>query len=83
LKENWYALLIASQRPVSIEQALRMMNEESIGKKKKYSKFTQDEVEYMQSLRNEGYTYRQIGEMYDISAHAVRSRINRRKQVKV
>lgn len=81
MKENWYALLIASQRPVSVEYALRMMNGNSIGRKKKYSKFTQDDVEYMENLKSEGYTYRQIGEVYGISRDAVRSRINRRKQV--
>jgi DNA invertase Pin-like site-specific DNA recombinase len=81
VKENWYALLIASQRPVGVEQAFRIMNGDSIGRKKKYSKFTQDDIECMESLKSEGYTYRQIGKVYGISRDAVRSRINRRKQV--
>ncbi|WP_368489285.1 hypothetical protein [Clostridium sp. BJN0013] len=83
MKENWYALLIASQRPVGVEQAFRMMNGDSIGRKKKYSKFTQDDIEYMKNLKSEGYTYKQIGEVYGISEHAVRLRIYRRKQVEI
>lgn len=82
VNENWYALIIASQFPVTVEQAFKILDRGKNFTKRKdnYTKFTKEELQQMEKLKSKGYTYRQIGELYGISLHAAYDRIKRIKK---
>ena len=76
LNENWYALIIASQFPVTVEQAFRILDR---GKRitSKRVKLTNEDLIKMERLRDEGFTYEKIGEMYGMTMNAVYTRLKR------
>lgn len=81
MKENWYAFLMATQREISVEQALKRM-----GVKTGYA--TNDkkkETRRMVDLKRKGYSYREISRMYGMNYSTVRWRIIRaeRKELTV
>ena len=81
MKENWYALFMATQREISVEQALKRM-----GVKTGYA--TNDkkkETRRMVDLKRKGYSYREISRMYGMNYSTVRWRIIRaeRKELTV
>ena len=81
MKENWYALFMATQREISVEQALKRM-----GVKAGYA--TNDkkkETRRMVDLKRKGYSYREISRMYGMKYSTVRWRIIRaeRKELTV
>lgn len=79
MKENWYALLIATQLPVTVEQAFMKLHE---GKKLKKRRYIPDDTELskMQNLRDEGMSYEKIGTIYGISGEAARMRLRKFKE---
>jgi Sigma-70, region 4. len=73
MKENWYAFFMATQREISVEQALKRMGIKtgySINDKKK-------ETKRMVNLKSKGYSYREIARMYGMNYSTVRWRIIR------
>lgn len=71
--DNWYALLICILKPVTVEKAFDLF--EGIFPKVNNTAVTQDDVEDMIKLKNEGLTYRELGEIYGMSKDAVHKRI--------
>lgn len=85
MNENWYALIIASQFPVTVEQAFQILDagKRITGRKEKYVKLTNEDLLEMERLRVQGLTYRAIGEMYGMSMNATFRRLKTfRKKVK-
>ncbi|QXE19983.1 hypothetical protein B5S50_14765 [Clostridium sp. 001] len=85
MNENWYALIIASQFPVTVEQAFQILDrgKRIIGRKKKHVKLTVKDLMEMERLRNQGFTYRSIGEIFGMSMNATFRRLKAfRKKVK-
>jgi DNA invertase Pin-like site-specific DNA recombinase len=73
LKENWYALFVATQREISVEQALKRM-----GVKTGYvANDKKKETRRMIDLKRKGYSYRKISRMYGMNYSTVRWRIIR------
>nr|DAI90589.1 MAG TPA: ECF sigma factor [Caudoviricetes sp.] len=82
MNENWYALIIASQYPVTVEQAFQILDKgkKIVGREKGYPKFTNKELQEMQMLKEGGKTYREIGEIFGLSAHATFCRLKKFKK---
>ena len=71
------ALAIAILKPVSVEQAFDLIE---IGSLKKTYLMPEDTKD-MVKLKNNGTTYTEIGEIYDITANAVLKRVKRYKEL--
>jgi hypothetical protein len=76
MEENWYALFIATQVPVTVEQAFAALHKSKRTKKKRYVP-NDTELFEMQKLRDEGMSYEKIGSMYGVSAEAIRMRLRK------
>ncbi len=74
MEENYYALALAILKPVTPEQAFQIIS----GQKSK-REITTSDIEKMIKMKSQGMTYKQIGEIYGLSAHAVYARIGRAK----
>ncbi len=84
LLENYTALLIAIEKEVCQEEAFKILDIVADGKQISNRKFKvkliNEDMKDMIKLKNEGLTYKQIGEIYGISDHAVYRRIKRYKE---
>jgi DNA-binding NarL/FixJ family response regulator len=81
MKENWYALFIAIEKSVSIEQALKYMRI-----KTNYVKKNEDELiketEKLIALKKKGYSYKKIADICNMSPSTIRWRITKLKRIK-
>lgn len=76
MKENWYAFFIATQRDISVEQALKKM-----GVKTGYATNGRaEETKRMIDLKKRGYSFREISRMYGMPYSTVRWRISKAKE---
>jgi hypothetical protein len=78
LKENYYALLICILKPITIETSFQMLN--GIFPKRNHTDVHKDDVKDMIRMRQQGITYREIGEVYGMSDEAIYRRIKRFKE---
>jgi hypothetical protein len=76
LEENYYALAISILKGCTPEQAFELLENGRI-KRKKHS--SGNSVEEMIVLKSQGFTYKQIGEMFGMSNKAVYNRIRRKR----
>lgn len=78
--ENLYALYLWILIPnITPEQALGLLE---TGKLPERTDITERDVKAMVKLRDMGFSYRQIGELYNMNKHAVQKRIIRYKKRK-
>lgn len=79
MNENWYALIIAIKFPVTVEQSFRMLDTGKLIKRKgkEHVKLSDEDLLGIIRLRDKGFTYKSIGEMYGMSWTAVHHRIER------
>lgn len=77
MNENWYALIIASQFPVTVEQAFQILDsgKRITGRMKKHVKLTTKDLMEMEKLRAQGFTYQKIGEVFGMSMNATFRRL--------
>jgi DNA-directed RNA polymerase specialized sigma24 family protein len=73
MQDNWYALVIAILFKQPPETAFQILEEGE--RNMNYSKLTELDTLDMIKFREEGITYREIGEMYGISESAAYKRI--------
>lgn len=74
MKENYYALTVCILRNCTPEQAFHLLN---TGKKKRYREDIKDSIPEMIRLKEQGMTYKAIGEMFGVSKDAIYTRIRR------
>ncbi|QHQ61373.1 hypothetical protein Ana3638_11810 [Anaerocolumna sedimenticola] len=74
MKENYYALLICILKPVTVEQSFMMMDGVFPKQNRSISK---RDVKFMIIFKRQGMAYKEIGELFGISAGAVYNRIRR------
>ncbi len=71
MRESWYALFVAVERGCLPEHAFELLERpERPGRV-----FGRDEDVTMAALHAEGYTYREIGDLYGMSRDAVHHRV--------
>lgn len=75
MKENYYALMVAILKPCTPEQAFELMKNSSARKK-----HINVNPEVLIFHKNDGMTYKEIGEMFGITDCAVYIIIKRYKQ---
>lgn len=78
MAENWYALLIAIKRSVTVEQAFDMFEKGKLGKKNKL--ITDKDIEDMRAMKKQGFTYKEIGEIYCTTKDSVCHRLQYAKK---
>lgn len=66
MDENWCALFIAIQLPVTPERAFEILNNDK-GKKSSNKWVTDKDVEDMKKLKKQGVTYPELAEMYGLN----------------
>lgn len=76
MNEGYYALLISILRHCTPEQAFELLNN---GTRKRWCKGNKRIIRHMVKLKEQGKTYREIGEMYGISKDAAYQHIRRAK----
>lgn len=76
MKENYYALMVCIFRPCTPEQAFELMKNKQTRKKQ-----VEMDPHDLMFHRSEGYTYKEIGEMYGTTDHAVYVKIKRYKEL--
>lgn len=82
MKENYYALLICIIRPdYNIDRSLQAMFEGKVTRIRNTA-VKRDDVEDMIRLKQQGMTYKEIGELYGMKKDAVHKRIQRYKEAK-
>ena len=74
MKENYYTLLICILKPVTVEQSFMMMGGVLPKQNKTISK---RDVKFMIIFKHQGMAYKEIGELFGLSAGAVYNRIRR------
>lgn len=80
LKENYYALILSILKRWTPEQSfLYLETGENAGNQTVRKDITNEDVQDMISLQKQGFTYRQISEIYNASMDLVRRRIKRAK----
>lgn len=73
MDENWYAFCIAILKNVTPEKAFQLYR---AGKSsRKNTSIKQEDVLNMIKLKSQGWTYKKIGELYNLSSQAVCKRI--------
>lgn len=78
MKENYYALAVCILRNCTPEQAFQLLE---TGKKKRVKKGTcLDVVPERQKLREQGLSYKAIGEIYGMSKDGVYIRLKKAKK---
>ena len=76
MDEAYMALFVSIIKEVSPEEAMRLME----GKKpKKYRKWTAEDYEYIEFLRAEGKTWKQIGQDFGVATTCVQRNYSRWK----
>jgi hypothetical protein len=78
MKENYYALLICILKPVTIEQGFDMLDGRITNRNN--MAITDDDIEDMVRMKNQGMTHREIGQVYGITEEAAYRRIKRYKE---
>lgn len=73
MNENWCVFCIAVLKNLSPEQAFRCYEDN----KDNRGTYTAADVEDMKKLKQEGMTYKAIGEIYGISRHAIYNRLKK------
>lgn len=82
MKENYYALLICIIRPeYNIDKSLKFMMEGKIARRN--NSLSRSDVKDMISMKQQGMTYEEIGEIYGLTKGAVYRRIKRFKETQV
>lgn len=76
MDENYCALYIAIIKECNVEDAFRLYH---YGHKKVVYNKNGEEIENMIKLKNQGYTYQQIGDIYGIARNTVCEKIKRYK----
>jgi predicted DNA-binding protein (UPF0251 family) len=78
MKENYYALLICILKPVTIEKGFDLLN----GKMTKVQNksISLQDVEDMIRMKQQGMTYKAIGELFGLKKDAVHKRIQRYRE---
>lgn len=66
MNENWCALLIAIQLPVTPERAFEILNNDK-GKDSSNKWVTAEDVEDMKKLKKQGVSYPELAEMYGLN----------------
>lgn len=80
MRENYYALLICIIRPdYNIDRSLQAMIDGEITKTRNTA-VKKDDVEDMIRMKQQGMTYKAIGELYGMKKDAVHKRIQRYKE---
>lgn len=88
MKENWFALFLCTQISISIDKALICMGFSKNNEKKKGlhynmrpSKYSEEYMQNIFRLRDEGKTYKQIGQLLGLSKCQVEGavRMNKKK----
>jgi len=74
MQDNWYALVIAILFNQPPETAFQILEDGT--RNLHYSKLTELDTLDMIKFREEGFTYKEIGEMYGISESAAHKRIS-------
>ena len=67
LDDNWAALCIAILKPATVEFALRLMEEPELTR----IRLTDDDDKEILKFKDEGLSYREIGEMYCRDLHSI------------
>ncbi len=71
MRENWYALFVAIEREVTVEQAFEIYAHGEL----KNKLITKDDERDMQQMKKQGMTYKDIGKIYGVTACTVCHRI--------
>lgn len=80
MKENYYALLIAIFKDCLADEAFQLLDTGNCGYKYKRSADDSAKIEEMIELKNQGYTYQRIGDIYGIARNTVCEKISRYKK---
>ena len=78
MSEGYAALYISIVRGVSPDKAFRLLS----GQKAENKHWTKQEMQEIESLRENGHTWSDIGEMFDVNGCTVNKRFNEYKQKK-
>ena len=76
--EGWLALCICILANVTTEQAFRLM--ENPTTRRQNRRWTQEDFEEIEILRSEGFKWKDIAEMYNMSLRGVSEMYNRVKR---
>ncbi|MDD4528241.1 MAG: AsnC family protein [Candidatus Margulisbacteria bacterium] len=79
MEDNWYALVVAILLKVPPETSFKMLNE---GSRKVSSALNDNDTLDMLKYREDGITFKEIGEMYGISESAAYRRMKYYKEHK-
>lgn len=82
MRDNWWALMLCILKNITPDCAMNIFQVFSSGsKQKKVLKYvSRENITAMCSMKEKGYTYKQIGELYGISADAAQKRMRRGKE---
>lgn len=76
MQHNYYALVVSILRECSPERAFELLGDKRV----RNDDLTHEDVLEMMRLRAEGYSLKQVGDMYGITFSSVNTRIQRAKK---